>query len=75
MKDANDYFAQICNISADPVATMKTVRDNGGDLAAMQAALVAANYSVWSVDAANVSIAANAGPHRVGLDHRRGGGL
>ena len=53
VKDANDYFAQICNISADPVATMKTVRDNGGDLAAMQAALVAANYSVWSVDAAN----------------------
>lgn len=51
--DADDFFTQVCSLARDPVAIMTTVRENGGDLLAMQSAVEDSGYEVFQVDTSN----------------------
>ncbi|KAJ8610106.1 hypothetical protein CTAYLR_007077 [Chrysophaeum taylorii] len=50
VEDQEDYFTQICDMASDPVAIMTKTRLSGGDIYAMNDAVVAAGYEVYDVD-------------------------
>mmetsp|Transcript_22904 Transcript_22904/g.70858 ORF Transcript_22904/g.70858 Transcript_22904/m.70858 type:complete len:327 (+) Transcript_22904:796-1776(+) len=51
--DAPTYLATVCDLAEKPLALMETARDAGGDLDAMQTAVEAAGYEVFSTDTYN----------------------
>lgn len=48
--DADDFFAQVCNLSSAPLALLSAERQKGGSLADMTAALKQAGYPLRTVD-------------------------
>lgn len=62
--DAQDYFSQVCSLSAAPLRVMKSAREDGHGLGGITEALQNAGYSVWDVDKyhSEVRLAACAGP-------------
>lgn len=50
IKDADDYFTQICSLSAPPLKVLTASRDAGDDLDSMASALESAGYPVYYID-------------------------
>lgn len=53
VKNSDDFFTQVCNLSAAPLSVMTKVRNQGGDLNAMATALTKAGYEVYAIDTSN----------------------
>lgn len=62
--DAQDYFSQVCSLSAAPLRVMKGAREDGQRLGGIVEALQRAGHPVWDVDTSHseVRLAACAGP-------------
>ena len=56
VKDAEDFFMQICTLSALPLANMQTLRDANATLEEMATNLEKAGYEVFSTDSLNSQI-------------------
>jgi hypothetical protein len=66
----DDYFAQVCALSAPPVKLMRAVRDIGGDLQAMVVAVRTAGYPIYQVDGMNAQILLSACATAVGQGYK-----
>jgi hypothetical protein len=56
VKDAQDYFDQICAISKAPLAVVAATVSSGGDVSKAASDLRAAGYSVFAVDSTNAQV-------------------
>eukprot|EP00614_Pseudopedinella_elastica_P024129 CAMPEP_0172625300 /NCGR_PEP_ID=MMETSP1068-20121228/142919_1 /TAXON_ID=35684 /ORGANISM="Pseudopedinella elastica, Strain CCMP716" /LENGTH=263 /DNA_ID=CAMNT_0013434549 /DNA_START=1 /DNA_END=793 /DNA_ORIENTATION=- len=56
VKDAEDYFSQVCALSSAPLATMTGVKSAGGGLEEMATALKASGYEVFNIDTYNSQV-------------------
>merc|ERR1711971_1042343 len=53
VKDADDFFTQLCSLVSSPLSVMAKSRQGGGDLGAMRKAIESAGYAVFAEDDAN----------------------
>jgi hypothetical protein len=53
VKNSNDFFTQICTLSASPIKIMTAIKNQGGDLNEMAKALTKAGYEVYAIDTTN----------------------
>jgi hypothetical protein len=67
VKDADDFFTQVCGMAEDPLAVMSKSKDSGGDLDAIANAVADAGYDIFFVDTQNsqLYLSACASPDRV----------
>lgn len=50
VQDADDFFQQVCDLSAAPLALMTPLKEDGQSLTAMAGNLTAEGYPVWDTD-------------------------
>jgi hypothetical protein len=50
VKDADDFFTQVCGMAEDPLAVMSKAKSAGGDLDAIANAVADAGFEIFFVD-------------------------
>ena len=56
VKDAKDFFTQVCALSKAPLKVMAATVSGGGDLALVKSDLIAAGYAVFATDAKHAQV-------------------
>jgi len=56
VKNAADFFNQVCSLAAPGLALMEDIKESGGNLGAMEAALTNAGYPITELDTAHSQI-------------------
>merc|ERR1712107_216137 len=56
VKNAEDYFTQMCALADKPIEIMTDIKQSGGDLTKMSDALDNAGYAVFSLDTYNKQV-------------------